>query len=128
MKKNSFNFHLTHLSADNKLNIKNIKRLYNDKELLSRFISGAVFNDGEYENIKLNNIKIKGTSFIFANLNGSDFSNSYITGCDFTFANLTNCNFQGAIIEDCLFRHTILKKTKFFNTNIVFTDFTGATL
>lgn len=128
MKKNRFNFHLDHLTTDNRLNIKNIQRLYYDKEVLSRFVSGAVFNDGEYENIKLNNIKIRGASFIFANLSGSDFSNSYIAGCDFTFANLTNCNFKGAIIEDCLFRHTILKKTKFFNTNIVFTDFTGATL
>lgn len=108
------------------LSVKIIRDAKNDKEALSRIVSGSVFNDAEYMDLSFSGINIKKAAFIFTDLSGSDFSRSTLKGCDFTFANLENCNFSDTVIENCLFRHTNLKNTNFSGADIIFSDFTGA--
>lgn len=107
--------------------VKDIKAKKNDKNALSKLVSKAVFDDGEFVNLAFAEITIIRASFVFADMRGCDFSKSYLDSCDFSFADLRHCNFSNVVMRDCNFRHVNLKNVNFSGVDTIFCDFTGAT-
>ena len=86
---------------------------YDDKDLSTKTLSGALMVDGSFKGTNMTEVVMSKAYALGADFTGANFTNSVVDRVTFDDANLTNANFFNAVITGATYENTNLTGATF---------------